>query len=99
MEQWFSSFNEMMKQFQNSYETIKNQVKQEVQQELQQLEIAKQEWKTQQQQLSKTHFGPEEKVLLDVGGEYFTTSVQTLTSVPSSMLGAMFSVIHTVKKD
>ena len=35
-------------------------------------------------------------VKLNVGGQYFTTSLQTLTRDPNSMLGAMFSGRHEV---
>ena len=36
-------------------------------------------------------------VKLNVGGQYFTTSLQTLTKDPNSMLGAMFSGRHEVR--
>ena len=36
-------------------------------------------------------------VKLNVGGQYFTTSLQTLTRDPNSMLGAMFSGRHEVR--
>ena len=41
------------------------------------------------QKLSQVHFSS--TVKLDVGGQHFTTTVQTLTKDPNSMLAAMFS--------
>ena len=41
------------------------------------------------QKLSQAHFSS--TVKLDVGGQHFTTTVQTLTKDPNSMLAAMFS--------
>ena len=41
------------------------------------------------QKLSQVHFSS--IVKLDVGGQHFTTTVQTLTKDPNSMLAAMFS--------
>ena len=41
------------------------------------------------QKLSQVHFSFTFK--LDVGGQHFTTTVQTLTKDPNSMLAAMFS--------
>jgi len=37
------------------------------------------------------------QVLLDIGGTHFTTTVNTLTSIPDSMLGRMFSGRHPIK--
>ena len=47
------------------------------------------------QNQSHTHILP--IVKLNVGGQYFTTSLQTLTRDPNSMLGAMFSGRHEVR--
>ena len=40
----------------------------------------------------------EQKIILDVGGYKFSTSLQTLQAEPKSMLGIMFSGIHPIKK-
>eukprot|EP01130_Rhizamoeba_saxonica_P011459 TRINITY_DN475_c0_g3_i4.p1 TRINITY_DN475_c0_g3~~TRINITY_DN475_c0_g3_i4.p1 ORF type:complete len:319 (+),score=62.65 TRINITY_DN475_c0_g3_i4:606-1562(+) len=39
------------------------------------------------------------KVKLDIGGNYFSTSVQTLTKFPDSMFGAMFSGRYEIEYD
>ena len=39
------------------------------------------------------------KVNLNVGGQHFTTTVQTLTKDPDSMLGAMFSGRFPMKRN
>lgn len=41
----------------------------------------------------------EKKIKLDVGGKHFSTSLTTLTSVPDSMLSAMFSGRFPLDKD
>eukprot|EP00696_Hemimastix_kukwesjijk_P019397 gnl/Hemi2/8649_TR2997_c0_g1_i1.p1 gnl/Hemi2/8649_TR2997_c0_g1~~gnl/Hemi2/8649_TR2997_c0_g1_i1.p1 ORF type:complete len:152 (+),score=30.01 gnl/Hemi2/8649_TR2997_c0_g1_i1:6-461(+) len=38
-------------------------------------------------------------VWLNVGGSKFATSLSTLAAVPGSMLGAMFSGLHTLARD
>jgi arginine utilization protein RocB len=51
------------------------------------------------QDMKQLHKIQDSQIKLDVGGVHYTTSVTTLTSVPDSMLAAMFSGRHTLHKN
>jgi len=38
-----------------------------------------------------------DRILLDVGGHFFSTTIETLTSIPDSVLGRMFSGRFPIK--
>ncbi len=106
MEQLLSSFETCCKEFEtklqkfkDSYATIKEQVQIDLQNEKQQLEQAKLDWHSHHIKLASSHTPPQEQVLLDIGGVHYSTSLQTLTNYPQSMLGAMFSGRHTIIKN
>jgi BTB/POZ domain len=54
-------------------------------------------WEEEKAMTAKTqHLDPQVK--LDIGGHTFTTTLTTLTRIPDSMLGAMFSGRHKLEK-
>jgi BTB/POZ domain len=62
------------------------------------LEQDKKLWEEEKAMIAKTqHLDPQVK--LDIGGHTFTTTLTTLTRIPDSMLGAMFSGRHTLEKN
>lgn len=62
------------------------------------LEGEKLKWEEEKETMAKKQrFEPQIK--LDVGGHTFTTTLTTLTRIPDSVLGAMFSGRHTLEKN
>lgn len=53
----------------------------------------------EKQQVSAMTGSLKSKIKLDIGGTFYTTSRTTLTSVPGSMLDAMFSGRHILEED
>lgn len=51
------------------------------------------------QKMSEMYRIQENKIKLDIGGQFFSTSLSTLTRDPSSMLAAMFSGRHQLKTE
>lgn len=45
-----------------------------------------------------THHFNDNEIKLDIGGQRFTTTLTTLTRFPDTMIGAMFSGSHKLKK-
>lgn len=50
-------------------------------------------------QMASMHKIQESRIKLDIGGQTYTTSIQTLQRDPGSMLAAMFSGRHELKKE
>ena len=62
------------------------------------MEIEYENWEEEKKQIASTHnFEP--TVKLDIGGHVFITTLTTLTRYPDTMLGAMFSGRHALKKN
>ena len=60
------------------------------------------EWEALQrevQRMSELNKIAETRIKLDIGGHVYATSILTLTKDPQSMLAAMFSGRHSVKKE
>jgi BTB/POZ domain len=72
--------------------------KEKIKDERASLEEEKRLWEGEKAIIAKTqHLDPQVK--LDIGGHTFTTTLTTLTRIPDSMLGAMFSGRHTLEKN
>lgn len=57
-----------------------------------------QDFEKQKDEMAKLNKIQNQMIVLNVGGKKFTTSLQTITAEPGSMLGIMFSGHHIIKK-
>lgn len=62
-------------------------------------EKEKREWESEKNNIAKTYHFDNNEIKLDIGGLSFTTTLTTLTRFPTTMLGAMFSGRHPLKKN
>ena len=77
----------------------KDQLQNEIQNEKDQLQKEKDQLQNEIQHMSEMNNICETRIKLDIGGHLYTTSTLTLTRDPQSMLAAMFSGRHSVKKE
>jgi hypothetical protein len=56
-------------------------------------------WEGEKEKVAKTYHFENNKIMLDIGGQRSTTTLTTLTRFPNTMIGAMFSGRHDLKKD
>jgi hypothetical protein len=59
----------------------------------------KQSWEEEKKDIARTYHFENNEIKLDIGGQYFTTTLTTLTRFPDTMIGAMFSGRHELKKN
>ncbi|XP_050398389.2 uncharacterized protein LOC126816176 [Patella vulgata] len=64
-----------------------------------QLEKEKNNFEEEMKKMSELHKIRDSRIKLDIGGHQFTTSLLSLTRDPASMLSAMFSGRHDIKKE
>jgi hypothetical protein len=55
------------------------------------VELEKEEWEAQKKAMAQYHLPGTKRIKLNVGGQVFTTTLDTLRSAPQSMLSSMFS--------
>jgi hypothetical protein len=56
-------------------------------------------WEEEKISIARTYNFENNKIMLDIGGQKFTTTLTTLTRFPDTMIGAMFSGRHDLKID
>ena len=86
-------------QLQKKIQKKKDQLQKEIQNEKDQLQNEKDQLQNEIQRMSEMNNICETRIKLDIGGHLYTTSTLTLTKDPQSMLAAMFSGRHSVKKE
>jgi hypothetical protein len=57
------------------------------------------DWEKEKEKISRTNHFENNEIKLDIGGQSFTTTQSTLTRFPDTMIGAMFSGHHALKKN
>ena len=77
----------------------KDQLQKEIQKERDQLQKEKDQLQKEIQLMSEMNKMQDSCIKLNIGGHIYTTSTLTLTKDPQSMLAAMFSGRHSVKKE
>ena len=86
-------------QLQKEIQNEKDQLQKEIQKEKDQLQNEKDQLQNEIQLMSEMNKICETRIKLDIGGHIYTTSTLTLTKDPQSMLAAMFSGRHSIKKE
>ena len=92
----------LQKEIQNAKDQLqkeKDKLQKEMQNEKDQLQKEKDKLQNEIQRMSEMNNICETRIRLDIGGHLYTTSTLTLTRDPQSMLAAMFSGRHSVKKE
>ena len=92
----------LQKEIQNAKDQLqkeKDKLQKEIQNEKDQLQKEKVQLQNEIQRMSEMNTICETRIKLDIGGHVYTTSTLTLTRDPQSMLAAMFSGRHSVKKE
>jgi hypothetical protein len=64
-----------------------------------QMDKDKEDWENEKKSIARTHHFENNDIKLDIGGLCFSTSLTTLTRFPDTMIGAMFSGRHYLKKN
>jgi hypothetical protein len=64
-----------------------------------QMDKDKEEWEKEKKSIARTYHFENNEIKLDIGGQCFTTTLTTLTRFPDTMIGAMFSGRHNLKKN
>jgi hypothetical protein len=59
----------------------------------------KQNWEEEKKDIAQTYHFENNEIKLDIGGQCFTTTLTTLRRFPDTMIGAMFSGRHELKKN
>jgi hypothetical protein len=59
----------------------------------------KRDWEKEKESIARTYHFKDNEIDLNVGGQHFTTTLTTLTRFPDTMIGAMFSGRHDLKKN
>jgi hypothetical protein len=59
----------------------------------------KQNWEEEKKDIARTYHFENNEIRLDIGGQCFTTTLTTLRRFPDTMMGAMFSGRHVLKKN
>jgi hypothetical protein len=59
----------------------------------------KQSWEEEKKNIARTYHFENNEIKLDIGGQHFTTTLTTLRRFPDTMIGAMFSGRHDLKKN
>jgi hypothetical protein len=54
-------------------------------------------WEEEKMSIARTYNFENNKIMLDIGGQKFTTTLTTLTRFPDTMIGAMISGRHALK--
>ena len=86
-------------QLQKEIQKEKDQLQKKIQNEKDQLQNEKDQLQNEIQRMSEMNNICETRIKLDIGGHVYTTSTLTLTRDTQSMLAAMFSGRHSVKKE
>jgi hypothetical protein len=63
------------------------------------MEEEKRDWEKEKESISRTYHFDDSEIDLNIGGQNFTTTLTTLTRFPDTMIGAMFSGRHDLKKN
>lgn len=63
-----------------------------------QIDKDKEEWEKEKKSIARTHHFENNEIKLDIG-QCFTTTLTTLTRFPDTMIGAMFSGRHDLKRN
>jgi hypothetical protein len=64
-----------------------------------QMDEDKRGWEKEKESIARTYRFEDSEIDLNIGGQYFTTTLTTLTRYPDTMIGAMFSGRHDLKKN
>lgn len=56
-------------------------------------------WELEKNKIATTYHFENNEIMLDIGGHSFTTTLTTLQRFPETMIGAMFSGRHNLKKN
>jgi hypothetical protein len=59
----------------------------------------KRDWEKEKESIARTYHFKDSEIDLNIGGQHFTTTLTTLTRFPDTMIGAMFSGRHDLKKN
>lgn len=59
----------------------------------------KRSWEEEKKNFTRTYHFENNEIKLDIGGQHFTTTLTTLRRFPDTMIGAMFSGRHDLKKN
>jgi hypothetical protein len=63
------------------------------------MEQDKRDWEEEKESIARTYHFADSEIDLNIGGQNFTTTLTTLTRFPDTMIGAMFSGRHDLKKN
>jgi hypothetical protein len=63
------------------------------------LEEDRKNWEEEKRNIARTYHFENSEIKLDIGGQCFTTTLTTLARFPDTMIGAMFSGRHDLKKN
>jgi hypothetical protein len=67
--------------------------------ELTRIKEEKRKWEEEKKAIVQTYTFEDGEIKLDIGGKCFTTTLTSLTRFPDTMIGAMFSGRHDLKKN
>jgi hypothetical protein len=59
----------------------------------------KRDWEKEKESIASTYHFKDSEIDLNIGGQHFTTTLTTLTRFPDTVIGAMFSGRHDLKKN